>query len=186
MILTVSHHDDKGKAMRRPVTVHVESVFDVGADEVWDRFRRIETMVYLLRGLLGVPALKGARIEAAEGQVASPWILLFHVIPLHRHTIEVVEVDAGSRTIRTHEHGGLIRRWDHTLHAEALPGGRCRYADTVIIDAGWATPVVAAFAKIAYRYRHRRWPELLRRQAPGGATRPSGENSTDAVPPSTQ
>lgn len=42
------------------------------------------------------------------------------------------------------------------------------------------------FAALVCPYRHRRWPKLLRRQAPGGATRPSGENSTDAVPPSTQ
>jgi hypothetical protein len=91
------------------------------------------------------------------------------VVPAYRHTIEVVAVDEEERTIRTHEHGGVLRRWDHVLHTEPLGGdeARCHYSDTVTIDAGRLTAVVAALAVGIYRYRQRRWHRLVRKNLLG-------------------
>jgi len=91
--------------------------------------------------------------------------MAFHVLPAYRHTIEVLSVDDATHTIRTHEYGGRIRSWNHTLHAESIGAGRCRYADTIDIDAGWFTGVVALGAAGIFRYRHRRWHKLIRSQA---------------------
>ena len=38
----------------------------------------------------------------------------------------------------------------------------CRYSDTVNIDAGRATALVAAIALGIYHYRQRRWHKLVR------------------------
>jgi hypothetical protein len=67
------------------------------------------------------------------------------------------------RTICTHEYGGLLTAWDHTLRVEPIDEHRCRYSDTVAIDAGRATRLVAAIAVGIYRYRHRRWHKLVRK-----------------------
>ncbi|MGV9797898.1 hypothetical protein ACWDTP_07545 [Mycobacterium sp. NPDC003449] len=81
----------------------------------------------------------------------------------YRHTIEVVDVDPAIRTIRTREHGGVLRRWDHTLHVEPVADGTCRYSDIVDIDAGPLTGMVVVLARGIYAYRHRRWRKLVRK-----------------------
>lgn len=116
-----------------------------------------------MRGVLGFPALVGRSEPLRAGEVGSGWLFAFHVVPAYRHTIEVVEVDEATRSIRTHEHGGVLRRWDHTLHVEPLGERSCRYSDTVVIDAGPMTGVVAVVATALYRYRHRRWHRLVRK-----------------------
>ena len=83
------------------------------------------------------------------------------MIPAYRHTIEVLDVDDTTRTIRTHEYGGMLRSWNHTLHVEPVTDGSCRYSDTVEIDAGRLTSVVVAVARGIYAYRHRRWRRLV-------------------------
>lgn len=67
----------------------------------------------------------------------------------------MVTADEATGTIATHEHGGVLRAWDHTLQVEPLGPGRSRYRDTVRIDAGRLTPLVATLAVGIYRYRER-------------------------------
>jgi hypothetical protein len=140
------------------------------ADRVWAAMKQPATFLYVTRGLFGMPALAGRSEPVRAGEAGSGWLFAFHVVPAYRHTIEVVEVDEETRTLRTHEHGGVLRRWDHVLHAEPVSeddsGGaepRCQYRDTVTIDAGRLTRLVAAMAVGIYRYRQRRWHRLVRK-----------------------
>jgi hypothetical protein len=178
-------------------TIHVETVLPTDPERVWSALKHPASFLYVTRGLFGMPALAGRTDPVQAGEAGTGWLLAFHVVPLHRHTIEIVEVDEATRTIRTHERGGVLRRWDHSLHAAPVtpagpggpdvpngpgggggpggpggPGGtwdgggggaRCRYRDTVTIDAGPLTAVVAALAVRIYRYRHRRWHRLVRK-----------------------
>jgi hypothetical protein len=89
--------------------------------------------------------------------------MLFHVIPFARWTIQVARVDPATRTIATREGGGVIRRWNHTLHVEPSPEGGCRYVDVIEVEAGPLTPAAAAVAGIIFRYRQRRLRKLARR-----------------------
>lgn len=144
-------------------TVHVETELPTDADRVWSALQHPASFLYVTRGLFGVPALAGRTDPLRAGEVGAGWLLAFHLLPVHRHTIEVVDVDHSTRTIRTHEHGGVLRRWDHDLHAEPVDASRCRYRDTVTIDAGRLTPLVTVLAAGIYRYRHRRWHRLVRK-----------------------
>jgi hypothetical protein len=150
-------------------TVNVETVLPTDTDRVWSALKHPASFLYVVRGLFGMPALAGRTDPIRAGEAGTGWLLAFHVLPLHRHTIEVLSVDDGTRTIRTHEHGGVLRRWDHTLHVSPVPvpggsgGPRCRYRDTVTIDAGPLTAIVATLAVGIYRYRHRRWHRLVRK-----------------------
>jgi hypothetical protein len=144
-------------------TVHIETELPTDADRVWFAMQQPVTFLYVVRGLFSMPALAGRSDPLVEGESGTGWLFAFHVIPTYRHTIGIVEVDDATRTIRTAEHGGVLKRWDHVLHAEPLGDGRCRYSDTVTLDAGRLTPVVAAVAVRLYRYRQRRWRRLARR-----------------------
>ncbi|MEC3951869.1 hypothetical protein VMT65_02365 [Nocardia sp. CDC153] len=142
-------------------TIEIHTDLPVDAPRVWAAMRSPATFVYVCRGLIGIPALRGRVEPFHAGDRGTAWLFAFHVIPAYRHTIEVVDVDESTMTIRTHEHGGVISVWDHTLHVEALSPNRSRYTDTVVIDAGRLTPLVALLAQGIFRYRHRRWHKLV-------------------------
>lgn len=144
-------------------TVHIETELPTDADRVWDALRHPASFTYVCRGVLGVPALAGRTDVMWEGESGTGWLLLFHVIPLSRHTITIVDVDHSTRTLRTREHGGFLRAWNHSLHVEPVSERSCLYSDTVDIDAGILTGVVARVAVLIYRYRQRRWHKLVHR-----------------------
>jgi hypothetical protein len=143
-------------------TIHVTTTLPTGAGRVWHAMQSPTTFLYVCKGLFGIPALQGRSEPLRAGEKGSAWLFAFHLIPAYRHTIEVIEVNNATRTIRTHEHGGIIAAWNHTLHVEPIDERSCRYSDTVAIDAGRATAAVAAIAVGIYRYRHRRWHKLVR------------------------
>ncbi|APA95697.1 hypothetical protein NS506_01627 [Nocardia seriolae] len=145
----------------RTIEIHTELPID--AQRVWVAIQSPATFLYVCRGLFGVPALRGRVEPFRVGERGTGWLFAFHVFPAYRHTIEVIDVDQATKTIRTHEHGGVITTWNHTLHVEPLSTGRCRYTDTVEIDAGRWTPVVTRVASAIYHYRHRRWHKLVDR-----------------------
>ncbi len=144
-------------------TVHVETVLDTAAERVWSAMKQPATMLYVLKGIAGFPALNGRTDPIQEGEKGRGWLTAFQVIPLYRHTIEVLRVDDTAMAISTHEHGGVVKRWDHVLRVEPISARQCRYSDTVEIDAGPLTDMIARLAESIYRYRQRRWHKLVDR-----------------------
>src|SRR5262249_47659994 len=127
-------------------TVHIETILPTTADRVWPAMLSPATFLYVCRGLFSAPALAGRSEPLRQGERGTALGFAFHVIPAYRHTIEVVEVDEATKTVRTHEHGGILKAWNHTLHVEPINERSCRYSDTVDIDAGIATAPVAKVA----------------------------------------
>ena len=145
-------------------TIHLEAELPAAADAVWQAMPHPVSFLYVARGLFGLPALAGCTTAFEEGERESGWLLAFHVIPVWRHTIHLVELDAVTRTMRAVEHGGMLRSWRHTLHVEAVGDGRCIYSDTVEIDAGPLTALAARVSIGIFRCRQRRWRKLVRNQ----------------------
>lgn len=143
--------------------VHVETILSTDADSVWQAMQYPVTFLYVCRGLFSLPALAGRGAPLRQGERGTGWLFAFHVFPAYRHTLEVVGVDHGSRTITTHEHGGVLSRWDHTLHVQPVTEKSCHYSDSVDIEAGALTHGVACIARGIYRYRQRRWHLLVAR-----------------------
>lgn len=141
--------------------IHLETILPTDADQVWAAMQYPTTFLYVCRGLFGMPALAGRSTPMRVGERGTGWLFAFHLIPAYRHTLEVRSIDEQTRTITTHEHGGVLRTWNHTLHVEALGDSTCRYSDTVDIDAGPLTPIMVRIARGIYRYRHRRWHKLV-------------------------
>lgn len=144
-------------------TINVQTDLPTTADKVWQAMQHTASFLYVTRGLFGFPALAGRTDPIRKGEIGTGWLLLLHAIPLSRHTIHVVDLDQDARTIRSREHGGILRAWNHTLHVEPTGEHSCRYSDTVEIDAGPLTGLVALAAVGIYRYRQRRWHRLVRR-----------------------
>jgi len=143
--------------------VRRETMLPAPAERVWEAICQPGTMLYVLKGLFGFPALAGRLDPVREGERGRGWIMLFHVIPFARWTIQVASVNAATCTIVTREGGGLIRQWNHTLHVEPAPGGGCRYVDVIDLDAGPFTPIAAVIVSGIFRYRQGRLRNLASR-----------------------
>ena len=99
-------------------TIHLATTLPTSADRVWRAMQSPVTFLYVCKGLFAVPALSGRAEPLRAGERGTGWLFAFHVVPAYRHTIEVIDVDEHTHTIRTHEHGGVLRAWNHTLKVE--------------------------------------------------------------------
>jgi ligand-binding SRPBCC domain-containing protein len=142
-------------------TTHLEAP----AASVWQAVRSPRTFVTVTRGLLRLPVVESRTDEWQQGEEVVGWTWLFGVLPFNRHHLTVARIDHDRMILTSDEHGGLIRSWVHDIVVEPLGEDRCRYTDRVVIDAGWATLPVTAFAWLFYRVRQRRWRELARQLA---------------------
>ncbi len=88
-------------------------------------------------------------------------LYLFHVIPLGRHSIRLVEFDMEKNIIKSEEKGTLAPVWNHTITFHSAGKESIRYTDVIEIKAGLLTPFVWAFAHCFYRHRQKRWKKLL-------------------------
>ena len=162
-------------------TVTVTSEFGAPADAVWPGVKTPHAFVHIAFGLIRYPA--AARLDGPwrVGQTIVGWTFLLNVIPFSKHHLTVASIDDETRTLVSDEHGGLVRRWHHTLHVEPIDDRRCRYTDTIEIDAGPLTAVVAAYAEVFYRYRQRRWQRLARLLAAADAARTTGPDQVPTI-----
>jgi hypothetical protein len=153
----------RGNVRESLVTVRRQTELDASVERVWQAMLQPSTMLYVLKGIFSFPALNGRIDPIREGESGTGWTLLFHTLPFARWTIKVVRVDDSAHTIVTHEHGGIVRRWNHTLHVQELDAARSRYHDTVEVDAGPLTRPVAAFVGFIFSYRQHRLRRLAHR-----------------------
>ena len=99
-----------------------------------------------------------------EGESITMTLTALRLIPANSHTIKLIEVNDATRTARTNEHGGVLKRWNHAIHVEPLTDSTCRYYDSIEIDAGRLTSAAYAVANALFAHRQRRWHKLVARQ----------------------
>ncbi len=143
-------------------TIQVATQLDASADVVWKAVKTPQAFVHVARGMLRYPAAQKLDRSWQVGDGISGWTFLFGLIPFSYHHLNVTSIDEIARVLSTEEHGGAIRTWRHDLTVTPLDHTLCTYEDVVEIDAGFLTPVVAAYAAIFYRYRQRRWRRFAR------------------------
>jgi hypothetical protein len=100
-----------------------------------------------------------------EGETIARRLEFMNAIPANLHTIEIVEINDATRTARTREHGGALKKWNHTLHVEPLTDTTCRYYDSVDLDAGRLTGLTYTVVNAFFAHRQRRWRKLAAQQS---------------------
>jgi hypothetical protein len=143
-------------------TVTVHTRLDAPADIVWHAVKTPHAFVHVARGMLRYPAAERLDRPWQVGDHLQGWTFLFGVLPFSYHHITVASIDDDARAVASDEHGGVIRTWRHDVTVTPIDETACRYDDRIDIDAGILTPVVAAYARLFYRYRQHRWRALAR------------------------
>jgi hypothetical protein len=143
--------------------VQVSTMLETDASRAWDAVSSPALLCHVASPVLRFPGLAGRTEPWQEGEEVTTWLLLFGMLPVSYHHLQVREIDAGAMRMVAHEWGGAVRRWEHAIWIEPLGDGRCRYTDRIEIDAGPFTAIVAGFAALFYRHRQRRWRRLARK-----------------------
>jgi hypothetical protein len=133
--------------------VRVYAVYDVPAAVLWRHVVRYDVLEALMSG-----PLVRVTCPTGEEQAGHDFVLafkLFGVIPVSRWRLRVVARDDAALRLRSEESGAGVRRWHHEIAVEPIDGATSRLTDTIEIDAGALTPLVAWFARREYARRHR-------------------------------
>ena len=147
--------------MRTVTTVAVSETYDVPAAALWSHVVRYDALEAMMSGPL-------VRVRCPEGeeQVGHDVALvfrLFGVVPIGRWCFKVVVRDNKRRRLMSEEQGSGVRSWTHEIVIDDVGADHSRLTDTITIDAGSMTQLVAAFARRDYTRRHRLRKRLLER-----------------------
>lgn len=146
--------------------VEVACTLDCPPERAWRELQRPALLRWVAAPLLRFRPLEPPAFP--ERWLAGEHLVrleLFGLVPLGRQVIGIEILDARGPVYRLRDNGRgrLARTWDHLITLEPLPGGRTRYRDRVVVEAGILTPFVWLFAQLFYRHRQRRWRALVAR-----------------------
>jgi hypothetical protein len=143
----------------------ISTQLDCTERELWQLISRPQSLQFVASPVLGFTPLEPGALDG-EWQVGREYRLqlyLFKLIPLGRHSIELVKLDQEHNSISSRERGRLARVWNHDIFFRETTPGRLNYTDQIEIRAGWLTPFIWVFAQLFYRHRQRRWKVLLQK-----------------------
>lgn len=141
--------------------VYRTSTLDVSAEQAWHALKLRDTFLFITRGVMSYRGSESwPELLMSPGVEICTVVYPFGFLPGSVHTFKIVSVDDTAREIKTKEHGGLIRTWNHTMKIAPVSDLCCRYYDRIEIDAGALTVPMWSFAQFFYRYRQRRWQIL--------------------------
>jgi ligand-binding SRPBCC domain-containing protein len=138
----------------------VSAHYAVPALTVWSHVVRYDSLQAVMSG-----PLVAVRCPEGEEQVGHDVALtfrLFGVVPIGGWRLKVLARDDNERRLLSQEEGTAVRYWRHEIKVES-EGEGSRLTDTITVDAGPLTPLIAAFARRDYTRRHR-----LRKRMLGG------------------
>jgi len=139
--------------MTAPLILTVRATYADPADAMFERACDFGELRRAMRGLAAYDGLPTAG-QMAQGETYVTDIRFWGLFPVRNHTIRVEQVDPHNRRLLTSEHHAGIRQWRHQVDVAPRAEGTV-WVDTLIIDAGRPTPLVARFARHVYLRRHR-------------------------------
>lgn len=130
-------------------------------DVVWHHLQTSALLHHVASPLIRFKPLDGRFPEQWQPGEYRANMLLFGTVPLGWQAVRISlpEPSGEIRFVRDDGYGPLIKKWAHWI-ALGPEGEGTRYLDQVTIDAGPLTPLVAAFARVFYEHRQKRWRRL--------------------------
>lgn len=141
--------------------VKVMSVFNCNADELFQEVRKTKSLIYIGKPLVQFVQLPNHPLPEVwqEGRYLVKMYLL-GLIPFGKQWI-VISFDNDMKHIRDNGYSKLIKKWDHNIYLKNIGENKTLYADTIDINAGLFTIFIVLFAHLFYRWRQKRWSQLI-------------------------
>lgn len=134
-----------------PAHVHLSHVYPFPAQAVWDVATDMRAYAKVMEGLMTFQGLPDTPLQ--QGQQIDVTFRLLGKLPPQPYHMRLDVFSPADRHFKSFEWGGAVKSWQHELRVTDTADG-CVLTDDVTIDAGWLTPIYAAFARFMYRRRH--------------------------------
>jgi len=144
-------------------TVHLTHSYPYPARQVWKVTTDLDHLETVTAGLLAFRDLPSETIY--RGQHIKVQVSLFGKLPYQPYEMTVTDFDDDNMTFRSNEVGAGVKSWRHSLAVLAQDGGGARIDEQIEVNAGWLTPIFAAWARFMYRKRHAPRLQILERKA---------------------
>ena len=133
-------------------TVVLTHDYPVPAGRLWALVTDYDALAEVMQGLASFEGLPSGRTQT--GQILDVQVSLLGKLPPQPYRMEVLDCDDVAMVLRSDEKGAGVRSWRHTLRVTPTETGS-RLTDRIEIDAGWKTPIFAAWARYMYGARHK-------------------------------
>lgn len=132
-------------------SISLSHLYDAPADLVWALVTDLEALAVVNHPRVVMTGLPTGRIF--QGQQIEVRVSVFGILPKQPYAMEVVVCDDMERQFQSREYGAGVKSWEHRLQVLETAAG-CRIEETITLDAGWLTPLFAAWARYLYKARH--------------------------------
>lgn len=132
-------------------SISLSHLYDAPADVVWALVTDLDALAVVNHPRIVMTGLPQGRIY--QGQRLEVLVSVFGFLPKQPYAMEVVACDDTERQFQSREHGAGVKSWEHRLKVLETAAG-CRIDETIVLDAGWLTPLFAAWARHLYKARH--------------------------------
>lgn len=133
-----------------PRVVELTHDYPVEAGRVWELATSYDALAKVMEGRASFEGLPEGR--TISGQKMDVMVRVLGFMPPQPYHMHVVECDDDAMLLRSHERGAGVKSWHHTLRVVPTTDG-CRLTDHIEIEAGWLTPLFAAWARFMYGAR---------------------------------
>ncbi|MCE5209133.1 MAG: hypothetical protein AB1649_28620 [Chloroflexota bacterium] len=145
--------------------IRLTTVLNCPKERAWQAVQTTRLLEYIAAPLVRFDPLQPSRLPETwvEGSYQVR-MKIFGWFSFGKHWIVISKPQAenGPYHIRDNGYGDHIKKWDHWINIQDALDEKTLYTDQVDIEAGLLTPVVWLFSQVFYRYRQRRWRELVK------------------------
>lgn len=145
--------------------IRLTTVLNCPKERAWQAVQTTRLLEYIAAPLVRFDPLQPSRLPETwvEGSYqVSMKIFGWFSFGKHWIVISKPQAENGPYHIRDNGYGDHIKKWDHWINIQDALDEKTLYTDQVDIEAGLLTPVVWLFSQVFYRYRQRRWRELVK------------------------
>jgi len=142
--------------------VIVTSDFGTNIENIWCKIQDIDTLREICKPKASFISCDDSPLIWEEGRSFLFKMYLHKVIPIGKHTINVVKMDRVSREIDTNEYNKRVPIWNHYIKMEEISKNVTRYTDIVDLYAGLFTSLAAWWTLRFYKHRQRKWQKIAK------------------------
>lgn len=135
-----------------PIQVLVAAHYPTTAEALFDRARSFADLLEATRKISNYDGLPATDMQ--EGETYTTNIRILGLVRCNDYQIRVNKICRETLRIETVESNNVVRLWSHHMQMKPTHRGAL-WIDSVILDAGLMTPVVARYARFMYQHRHR-------------------------------
>lgn len=155
--------DSNSGKYKRGVRIIISSILKSSSEKIWNKILNIETLTHICKPMATFkPLSKKQNLKWETDKEYIFKLFIYGFIPFGNHKIVLEKLDRNDKVIVSKEHNGIVKIWNHKITMENEENNTIKYTDEVEIYAGAFTLFVAAWGRLFYKHRQKKWQKIAK------------------------